>query len=127
MGELDLHLFAEGNNLRLYEQFGAHLRTIDGDPGVYFAVWAPNAEFVSVTGDFNEWDGRRHPMRLRSGGVWEIFLPGARTGDSYKYLVRSKNFGHQQLKADPFGFQSEVPPKTASITAVAIRSSDRPN
>ena len=88
---------------------------IEGVAGVRFAVWAPNAEFVSVIGDFNDWDMRRHPMRLRTGGVWEIFIPGAKVGDSYKYLVRSKHFGHQQLKADPFGFQSEVPPKSASI------------
>ncbi len=75
----------------------------------------PNAESVSVTGDFNEWDTRRHPMRRRNAGVWEIFIPGAKEGDSYKYFVRSRFLGHQQLKADPYGFRSEVPPKSASI------------
>jgi 1,4-alpha-glucan branching enzyme len=113
--EFDLHLHGEGTLYEAWRSFGAHLAEVDGVAGVRFAVWAPNAEFVSVTGDFNDWDGRRHPMRLRSGGVWEIFMPGAREGDSYKYLVRSKHFGHQQLKADPYGFQSEVPPKSASI------------
>jgi 1,4-alpha-glucan branching enzyme len=113
--EFDLHLHGEGTLYEAWKSFGSHLAEIDGVAGVRFAVWAPNAEFVSVTGDFNDWDGRRHPMRLRSGGVWEIFIPGAKEGDSYKYLVRSKNFGHQQLKSDPYAFRSEVPPKTASI------------
>ena len=94
---------------------GAHCMTVDGVAGVRFAVWAPNAETVSVAGDFNQWDTRRHPMRLRDAGVWEIFLPGAKAGDSYKYLVRSRHQGYQQLKADPFGFASEKPPKSASI------------
>ncbi|MEP6699032.1 MAG: 1,4-alpha-glucan branching enzyme, partial [Verrucomicrobiota bacterium] len=76
MGEIDLHLFAEGNHLRLYDKFGAHLRTIGGVEGVYFAVWAPNARRVSVVGDFNVWDGRMNPMRrLLGSGVWELFLP----------------------------------------------------
>ncbi len=113
--EFDLHLHGEGTLQEAWHTFGAHLHEIDGVAGVRFAVWAPNAEFVSVTGDFNDWDARRHPMRLRTGGVWEIFIPGAKEGDSYKYLVRSKHFGHEQLKADPFGFRSEVPPKSASI------------
>ena len=113
--EFDLHLHGEGTLQEAWHTFGAHLAEIEGVAGVRFAVWAPNAEFVSVTGDFNDWDARRHPMRLRTGGVWEIFIPGAKEGDSYKYLVRSKHFGHQQLKADPFGFRSEVPPKSASV------------
>ena len=95
---------------------GAHLATIDGVAGVRFAVWAPNAEYVSVTGDFNEWDTRRHPMRLRNGGVWEIFIPGAQ-GRRFLQIPRALAafLGHQQLKADPYGFRSEVPPKSASI------------
>jgi 1,4-alpha-glucan branching enzyme len=113
--EFDLHLHGEGNLQEAWHAFGAHLAEFEGVAGVSFAVWAPNAEFVSVTGSFNDWDARRHPMRLRTGGVWEIFIPGAAEGDAYKYLVRSKFFGHQQLKADPFGFQSEVPPKSASV------------
>jgi 1,4-alpha-glucan branching enzyme len=113
--EFDLQLHGEGNLYEAWKTFGAHLIEMDGIAGVRFAVWAPNAEFVSVTGDFNEWDGRRHPMRLRTGGVWEIFIPGVKEGDSYKYLVRSKDFGYEQLKADPFGFRSEVPPKSASV------------
>ncbi|MDQ1470777.1 MAG: 1,4-alpha-glucan branching enzyme, partial [Bryobacterales bacterium] len=95
--------------------FGAHPMNLAGVAGVQFAVWAPNAEYVSVAGDFNEWDTRRHPMRRRNSGAWEIFLPCAREGQSYKYLVRSKHLGHQQLKADPFALRTEVPPKSASI------------
>ncbi len=115
ISEFDLHLHGEGTLQEAWHTFGAHLVEIEGIAGVRFAVWAPNAEFVSVTGAFNDWDNRRHPMRLRTGGVWEIFIPGAKHGDAYKYLVRSKLFGHEQLKADPFGFQSEVTPKSASI------------
>ena len=113
--EFDLHLHGEGTLYEAWHSFGAHPSSMDGIEGVQFAVWAPNAEYVSLTGDFNDWDARRHPMRLRNNGVWEIFMPGAKQGDSYKYLVRSKHLGHQQLKADPFGFQSEVPPKSASV------------
>ena len=79
--------------------------------GVRFAVWAPNAEVVSVVGDFNDWDERRHPMRLRSGGVWELFVPGRRRGTNYKYSVRSRLHAYRQQKADPYGFQSEDPPQ----------------
>ena len=84
MGEMDLHLFSEGNHLQLYEQFGAHLRKIGDTEGVYFAVWAPNAQRVSVVGDFNGWDGRGNPMRrLLGSGVWELFLPGVSEGAHY--------------------------------------------
>jgi 1,4-alpha-glucan branching enzyme len=113
--EFDLHLHGEGTLYEAWRTFGSHAFAMDGVPGVRFAVWAPNAEFVSVVGDFNEWDSRRHPMRMRTGGVWEIFMPGAKVGDAYKYLVKSKFFGHQQQKADPFGFQSEIPAKSASV------------
>ena len=114
MGELDLHLFAEGNNLLLYEQFGAHLRTIDGDTGVYFAVWAPNAQRVSVVGDFNGWDGRVNPMRRLVGGVWELFLPGVAEGAHYKFEIRTPR-GALLLKADPFGFFSQHGKETSSM------------
>jgi 1,4-alpha-glucan branching enzyme len=113
--EFDLHLHGEGTLYEAWHSYGSHLATMEGIAGVRFAVWAPNAECVSVTGDFNDWDTRRHPMRLRTGGVWEIFIPGAKEGESYKYFVRSRLVGHRQLKADPYGFRSEVPPKSASI------------
>jgi 1,4-alpha-glucan branching enzyme len=117
MTEFDLHLHGEGTLYEAWHSYGAHLATVDGVDGVRFAVWAPNALNVSLTGSFNDWDGRRNPMRLRNAGVWEIFMPGARDGDAYKYFVRSKNFGHQQLKADPYAFRTEVPPKSASIVS----------
>ena len=82
-----------------------------------FAVWAPNAEVVTVVGDFNDWDTRRHPMRRRNGGVWEIFIPGLGEGAAYKYNVRSRFAGYQQLKADPYAFRCETPPKSASVVA----------
>ncbi|HEX4275049.1 MAG TPA: 1,4-alpha-glucan branching protein GlgB [Bryobacteraceae bacterium] len=115
ISEADLYLHGEGNLFEAWRSFGSHVAQIEGVTGVRFAVWAPNAEVVTVAGSFNEWNERRHPMRLRSGGVWEIFIPCAKKGDAYKYLVRSKIRGYQQLKSDPFGFQSEVPPKSASV------------
>ena len=111
----DLHLHGEGTFYEGFETMGAHLVKCEGVPGVRFAVWAPNAEVVSVVGDFNEWDSHRHPMRLRTGGIWEIFLPNLQAGACYKYAVRSRLHGHHQQKSDPFGFQMEVPPKSASI------------
>ena len=115
--DFDLHLHAEGTLFEVWKSLGAHRATLDSVAGVRFAVWAPNAGYVSVVGDFNEWDTRRNPMRRRNSGVWEIFLPGAKAGDAYKYLVRSNVHGQQQLKADPYGFASEVPPRSASIVA----------
>src|ERR1700757_2433940 len=92
MGETDLHLFAEGQHWRIYDKFGAHLRAIDGERGVYFAVWAPNAQRVSVVGDFNNWDGRVHPMRRLLGvGVWELFLPGVGENAHYKFEIRTQH------------------------------------
>ena len=82
-----------------------------------FAVWAPNAEVVTVVGEFNHWDTRRHPMRLRNGGIWELFVPELGPGMPYKYYVRSRHLGHRQLKADPYGFACEIPPKSASVVA----------
>src|SRR5690606_21462756 len=95
-------------------KMGSHLAEVDGIHGVRFTVWAPNAEVVFVVGDFNDWDPRRNPMRRRNGGIWEIFVPNVGAGASYKYFVKSKYHGYQQLKADPYGFYMEVPPESAS-------------
>ena len=115
LSAFDLHLHGEGTHYETYNMLGSHLAQCEGVPGVRFAVWAPNAEVVSVIGDFNEWDNRRHPMRLRTGGVWEIFLPHLPEGSAYKYHVRSRFRGFQEQKADPYATRSECPPKTASI------------
>ena len=115
LGELDVWLLAEGTHRRPYECLGAHLRTMLGVAGVSFAVWAPNAQRVSVIGAFNAWDGRRHPMRLRREcGVWELFMPGVDQGALYKFEIRTTE-GELLLKADPFAFRSELRPGTASI------------
>ncbi len=116
LGDLDMHLLAEGNHQRLYERLGAQLSEMLGVSGVSFAVWAPNARRVSVVGDFNEWDGRRHPMRRRfEAGIWEIFLPGLGTGALYKYEIKTADGRLLPLKADPLAFRSEHPPHTASV------------
>jgi 1,4-alpha-glucan branching enzyme len=115
LGELDLHLAAEGRHEELYERLGAHERVIDGVAGVAFAVWAPAARAVSVVGDFNDWDGRLNPMRsLGSSGIWELFVPGLGAGDLYKLEVRARD-GTSALKADPVAFAAERPPRTASV------------
>ncbi|KXF78486.1 glycogen-branching enzyme [Paramesorhizobium deserti] len=115
-GELDLHLIGEGRHRRLYQKLGAHPMHCDGVSGTRFAVWAPNASRVSVVGNFNGWDGRRHPMRLHSGvGIWEIFLPEVRSGQFYKYEIIGRHGEVLPTKADPVGFRSEVPPATASV------------
>ncbi|MGA2802355.1 MAG: 1,4-alpha-glucan branching protein GlgB [Verrucomicrobiota bacterium] len=115
LGESDLFLFGKGDERRIYEKLGAHLRVIDGIHGTSFAVWAPNAQRVSVVGDFNHWDGRFHPMRLLgASGVWEIFIPGVGEGAHYKFEVRDAH-GNISLKTDPCGFFFEVPPKNAAI------------
>ncbi len=112
--EYDQYLFAEGNHHRIYEKLGAHLTTVDDVSGVYFALWAPNARNVSVLGDFNAWDGRKHQMRKGSTGIWELFIPELTVDTAYKYEVKN-NDGHIYEKSDPYGFQQEVRPKTASI------------
>jgi 1,4-alpha-glucan branching enzyme len=115
LGDQDMYFFREGTHRRLYECLGAHPRVMDGVEGTVFAVWAPNARRVSVVGDFNGWDGRIHPMRLRiESGVWEIFLPGVRQGDHYKFELLSSE-GHLQLKGDPFAFFSQHGTQTASL------------
>jgi 1,4-alpha-glucan branching enzyme len=106
LSDFDLHIHGEGTQYESYKTMGAHLVTCDGVAGVRFAVWAPNAEVMSVVGDFNDWDERRHPMRMRSGGVWELFVPGVGAGTNYKYSVRSRVLGYRQQKSDPYGFQS---------------------
>ncbi len=116
LGELDAYLIAEGNHLRLYEKLGAHPMALDGVAGVGFLVWAPNARRVSVVGDFNGWDGRRHPMRKRvECGVWELFVPGIGRSEVYKYELKGPNGELLPLKADPLAFAAERPPRTASI------------
>jgi 1,4-alpha-glucan branching enzyme len=115
MGEVDLHLFAEGQHWKIYEKFGAHLRTIGDATGVYFAVWAPNAQRVSVVGDFNGWDGRVNPMRkLIGSGVWELFLPGIKQGAHYKFEIRTQTAA-LLLKSDPFAFFNQHGTATASM------------
>ena len=119
LGPLDDYFLAEGTHLRLYDRLGAHVLHHEGAHGVHFAVWAPNAERVSVVGDFNGWDGRRHAMRKRLDiGVWEIFVPGAEEHQSYKYELLGAGGKLMPLKADPYGFASELRPKTASRVAV---------
>lgn len=116
LGELDEHLIGEGAHLRLWDVLGAHVMTHEGVAGTHFAVWAPNARRVSVVGAFNDWDGRRNPMRQRGQtGVWEIFMPGLGDGEAYKYELQGQNGSLLPQKADPFGFGSEHAPKTASI------------
>jgi 1,4-alpha-glucan branching enzyme len=115
IGDFDLYLFGEGKHTRIYEKLGAHLMRIGAADGVHFAVWAPNSQRVSVVGDFNNWDGRVHPMRsLGSSGVWEIFVPAARAGQRYKFEMLSKS-GELLVKVDPFAFAFEVPPLSASV------------
>jgi hypothetical protein len=115
LGEADLYLFGKGDERRIYDKLGGHLRTIDGVAGASFAVWAPNAQRISVVGDFNQWDGRFHQMRsLGPSGVWEIFIPGIGEGAHYKYEIRNLH-GNIILKTDPYGFFFETPPKNAAI------------
>ena len=107
---------AEGTHYRNYEKLGSHIRVVDGVRGVHFAVWAPNAKRVSVIGDFNQWDGRRHPMRLHSGaGIWEIFIPGLREETVYKFEIKWRRFGFITHKTDPYAFYFERRPKTGAI------------
>ena len=90
MGEIDRHLFAEGNHHHIWRKMGAHLTEIDKKKGVMFCLWAPNAKSVSVIGDLNSWDGRHHPMQKRLGGIWELFIPSLNEGDLYKYEIRTE-------------------------------------
>ena len=115
LSDYDLYLLGEGTDQRLYDKLGAHPRVMDGVEGVAFVVLAPNARRVSVVGDFNFWDARRHPMRVRGVGYWELFIPHARAGDHYKYDIIGPQGQHLPLKSDPLAFAAEMRPKTASI------------
>ena len=115
LGPMDDYYIGEGNHLRLYDKMGAHTLHHDGADGVHFAVWAPNAKRVSVIGDFNNWDGRLHVMRLRMNtGIWETFVPGAVIGQGYKFEIIASNGNRLPLKADPFAYEAELRPNTAS-------------
>ncbi len=116
VSDFELHLFAEGKLFRAYDLLGAHVQTIKGVIGVRFVVWAPNGMRVSVVGDFNGWDGRRHPMRSRGGsGLWELFIPDIAEGAAYKYEIRPRDHDTPLLKADPYALAAELRPKTASV------------
>jgi 1,4-alpha-glucan branching enzyme len=115
LSDFDLYLLNEGTHLRAYDKLGAHPRMHEGVEGVAFAVFAPNARRVSVVGDFNLWDGRRHAMRVRGNGFWEIFLPGAKAGQKYKYEIVGGDGNLLPLKGDPYAFAAELRPGTASI------------
>jgi len=116
LGDIDLHLFNEGRHFELARCLGAQIMTIDGIAGVRFAVWAPNARRVAVVGDFNSWDRRRHPMRVRYGaGIWELFVPRVAPGSKYKFDIVGSDGTAVPLKADPVGRQTEMPPQTASV------------
>ena len=114
--DFDLHLFGEGKHWHIYRILGAHRKQIDAVHGVLFAIWAPSAERISVVGDFNNWDGRSHPMRVRGGsGVWELFIPGLGSGQPYKYEIRARHQDRILLKTDPYGQHFELRPATASL------------
>jgi len=117
LSDHDVYLLKEGNHFRLYEKMGSHVVTVDDVEGVHFAVWAPNAEQVSVIGDFNEWSKQSHPLKVREdeSGIWEGFIPRLGNGAVYKYHIASKHDGYRVDKGDPFAFRSEEPPKTASV------------
>ena len=112
--DFDCHLFGEGKHYRIYEKLGAHLTERDGKSGVYFAVWAPNAQSVGVAGDFNDWNELKCVMTRNQMGIWELFVPGVKTGEKYKYAIQN-SYGDRCLKTDPYGYQQELRPATASI------------
>src|SRR5687768_1495619 len=112
----DLYLFNEGSHTRLWQKLGAHPSEVDGVTGVFFAVWAPNAERVSVIGDFNAWKNHAHPLQqVGASGIWAGFVPGVNKGAHYKYHIASRFHGYNADKTDPFAFHREQPPHTASI------------
>jgi 1,4-alpha-glucan branching enzyme len=115
LSDFDLYLLGEGTHQRIYDKLGAHPVTLDGVNGVAFVVFAPNARRVSVVGDFNFWNARRHPMRVRGVGYWELFVPHATPGDHYKFDIIGPQGQHLPLKSDPMAFAAEVRPSTASI------------
>jgi 1,4-alpha-glucan branching enzyme len=116
LSDFDMHLFGEGRHWHIYRILGAHIHEIQGVQGVLFATWAPTAERISVVGDFNQWDGRCHPMRNRGAtGIWELFIPGMKAGNLYKFEIRNRDSGDVFTKTDPYGQQFEQRPKTSSI------------
>jgi 1,4-alpha-glucan branching enzyme len=127
--DFDLHLIAEGTHYRTYEKLGAHPGSLDGTPGTFFGVWAPNADRVSVIGDFNGWNHEATPMKLfPEAGIWDCFVPGVGVGNLYKYFIESRYYGYSVEKADPYGFAAEIRPQTASkvweLTNYAWNDSD---
>lgn len=116
--EEDIYLFREGNHFRLYDKLGAHSMEVDHVKGICFSIWVPNAEYISVVGNFNDWDKKAHPLRQRNdgSGIWQGFIGGLGNGEVYKYFVRSKHNGYMVDKSDPYGFFWEISPQTATIT-----------
>ena len=119
LSDFDIHLFREGRHYRLFEKLGAHVEQVEGVQGTTFAVWAPNASSVSVIGDFNGWNPEEHKMlpRWDHSGIWELFIPGASVGQTYKYRIRNAHSGEILEKGDPFAYAWEIPPQTASVIA----------
>src|SRR5689334_15545905 len=115
LGEIDLHLFNEGKHAKLYEKLGAHPVRYGDQTGTSFRVWAPNADRVSVVGDWNGWQPRSHELHGSASGVWQGFVPNVGRGSAYKYHVESKVAGYRAEKADPLAFHCETPPRTASV------------
>jgi 1,4-alpha-glucan branching enzyme len=117
LSELDIYLFKQGNHFRLFEKLGSHVMTVDGAEGTLFALWAPNAAAVSVMGDFNGWDSKTHPLKVREdqSGIWEGFIAGLGLGTLYKYHIDSNTNGYAVDKGDPFAFSWEISPRTASV------------
>ena len=115
VSETDQYLFGQGTHYEIYKKLGAHLSEEDGQEGVYFAVWAPNAQEVYVTGSFNDWNEKSHPMKkIGPGGIWELFVPQIGVGEQYKFLITAWD-GRKLYKADPYANQAEYRPGTASI------------
>ena len=116
LGPMDDYYMGQGSHLRLFDKLGAHEMEFEGIHGTHFSVWAPNAQHISVVGPFNEWDGRRNPMRSRfENGIWEVFIPVLETGTLYKFEILGADGAIQPLKVDPFARQSEMRPKAASV------------
>ena len=123
--EVELYLFGEGKHYRIYEQLGAHATERYGQKGVYFAVWAPNAQHVSIVGDFNNWQANHSNMNRNHIGIWELFIPNIGVGEKYKFAVRNQH-GYDCFKTDPYGYQQEVRPATASIVSdISYQWNDR--
>ena len=113
--EYDEYLFTQGNHYEIYKKLGAHKAVVDGVEGIHFAVWAPNAKYVNVSGDFNDWDIMKHNMnRLQISGIFETFIPEARENDKYKFVITTHD-DRKLYKADPYGYHSQLRPDSASI------------